>query len=137
MKRILNWIKLCFRLSKISEGISGISSNISFADKRIKKLQKLKDKSDEEIQKQLTVLSDLHSKITKEIEKTSIALTNAELLSKKLSAELEASQQELETANKILIPGLVAANQTMLDRWEHESAVYVMRNAAMGAKEIE
>lgn len=131
MKRMLNWIKSWF-------GISLLFRKMSSIERRIEKLQKIRSKSDNEIEKHLTSLDNINDKFIAEYEKTSTLLKEAAILNQKLEATLEATNEELKTANEILIPGLIAANKILLDRWDEESAIHAMRIANMGIqKEIE
>ena len=53
----------------------------------------------------------------------------------RLEETLDAAREELRTAKLITIPGLVEANQTMLARWEAETAIHVARASLVRKEE--
>ena len=59
-------------------------------------------------------------------------LENAAVTIRKLEQALDAAQERLRTAEDIVIPGLVSANQTFRETWDAQSANLVMRAAALG-----
>jgi len=56
-----------------------------------------------------------------------------EAIAKKQAAAIEAMQDQLNTANDLTIPTLVAAHQLVLHRFEQDSQVLALRSGAMAA----
>ena len=131
MKRILNWMRSW-------SGSHQLSKQMSFIEKRINDLQKMKTRSDNEIERHRTYLDKIEDQFTKELKKTNQALDDAVGLNKKYEIAIEAVNEDLKTVNEILIPGLVAANKTFQDTWDAQSANNAMK-AAMSrpSEEIE
>jgi len=128
MKVILNWIKSWFRISK----------KMSYLDKKIEKLRKSSDKANAIYNIHMNNLDKIEQKFADEFEKVQISLNNANAVNKKLEEALDSANEELKTANDILIPGLIAANKVFVDRWDAESAVLAMRLVAIEpSKDIE
>lgn len=123
MKMLFNWLKILL-------GFSQLSRQVSLLDNKIAKLQKSKLKSDDELERYFNNLDKIQENFTEEHKRASVAVKKALLDNEKLSAALETVNEELNTANKILIPSLVAANDVLLRRWESESAIHAMRAAA-------
>ncbi len=130
MKKLFNWIRFCFGVSDVYEGLG-----ILYA--KINKLHQLKIRSDKDISKHLDTLTSLMDKITEEINKATSSLNNATELNNKLEAALNATQDELKTANEVLIPGLIAANDVLVSRWAAETAVYARRVAVESITQTE
>ncbi len=128
---MLNWIKSWW-------GISQVSRQMNYIQIRINELQKVKYKSDKEIelhQEQLNVLQDQFNSKLKE---TKESLAKAVALNKKYEIELEAVHEELTTKNKIVIPGLIAACKTLTDAQDAQSSNYAAMQAMSGAsKELD
>jgi predicted ribosome quality control (RQC) complex YloA/Tae2 family protein len=57
----------------------------------------------------------------------------SEAIAKKQAATIEAMQDQLNTANDLTIPTLVAAHQLVLHRLEQDSQVLALRRGAMAA----
>ena len=131
MKMLFDWLKSWF-------GLSQLSRQMSYLDRKIAKLQKEKVKSTNYLERRLGNLDKIQTNFTKEYEKSAKAVKMAWIKNDELGAALETVNEELNTANKILIPSLVAANDVLLRRWESESAIHAMRAATVGTKgEIE
>lgn len=106
-------------------------------DRKIARIRRAKEMSDKEINEHRKYLSTLRDQVIKEITKTSDALSRAELLNKKFDEALDATREELETARKITIPGLVEANEVLHNRWAAENAVLARQKALIEPREID
>lgn len=125
MNRILSWIRFWWGLSKVS-------CQMAYMQERIDNLQKLRLKSDKEIEIHQEKLNVLQDKFHKELEGAKEALYESKNLNKKHEIELEAIYEELTTAKKIVIPGLIAANKTFVDAWDSQSSSYAAAQAMSG-----
>ena len=119
MNRLMSFILSVFRVRR---EIDVLSSKISF-------LQKKKRESDNEISKQMEHLASLEKKIISELVKSKASLLDAQILNSKLEEALDSTRERLKTTEQITIPGLVAAHQVFIQRWEAESKIHSMRAA--------
>lgn len=55
-------------------------------------------------------------------------INRADGLNKKLEEALNASQEKIQTLEDVVVPGLVAANETFRNTWEAQSAQAVMQS---------
>ncbi len=108
-----------------------ISQKISNLDKKIEKLRKSSDVASISYLNHIESLDLYEIQFTERLERMRLSLNDAENREKKLSEALDSANEELKTANEILIPGLIAANKVFIDRWDAESAVHAMRMASM------
>jgi peptidoglycan hydrolase CwlO-like protein len=100
-------------------------------------LQQQVERSNQDLAKHKANLEKRQAKLDKEVDLYKKAMADAKQaadkamgLNKKLLVELEAKDQELYTANEIVIPGLVAANSTFKELWSAESARHVYNQIA-------
>ena len=121
MKAMFQWISGWFK----------ISQKISNLDKKIEKLRKSSDVASISYLNHIESLDLYEIQFTERLERMRLSLNDAENREKKLSEALDSANEELKTANEILIPGLIAANKVFIDRWDAESAVHAMRMASM------
>lgn len=117
------WLKTCV-------GMNRVSRHMRYLDKRISRLEKEKNKSEQAIEKHRDNIDEMQSRLERELDATRQSLDDAYQNQKRLEEALRSAQEELKTANEIVIPGLVAANKTLIDRWDAESATYAMRVVA-------
>lgn len=122
MNRILSWMRFWW-------GLSQVSRQMAYMQERINNLQKLRLKSDKEVEIHQEELNVLQDKFDKELEGTRESLDKSKSLNKKNEIELEAIYEELTTAKKIVIPGLIAANKTFVDAWDSQSSSYAAAQA--------
>lgn len=125
MKRVFNWLKSWW-------GFSQVFQQIYYMQDKIENLQKLKSKSDKEIEKHQEQLDVLQIRFNEKVEETRSALNEASSINKKYKTELEAIHEELTTKIKIVIPGLIAANKTFTDAWDAQSSQYAAAQAMSG-----
>lgn len=77
----------------------------------------------ERLEKESSRLHRLLSSKEAELERSSAAVRDADRHIKKQDEAIDSLREQLRTANDILIPGLVSANEVMMTRWEAEIAV--------------
>lgn len=82
-------------------------------------------------------LDQLQAALTLEIQRAQMAVDAADAVSRKLEFALTAAEEALRTANEIIIPGLVQANQTFKNAWDAESAMLTMRSVVSSGKGAE
>jgi hypothetical protein len=82
------------------------------------------------LEKTLTRVSD-------ELETALASVRDSKKHSERLEEALKSSRDQLKTAEEITIPGLVAAHDVLLKRWEYESRIHVMRSLPADVRETE
>lgn len=130
MNKIREWLSYWF-------GLRRVSRQMTVLDMKVESLKAEKIKSDREIDRHRQALATQRDKLTSEMQKVSQSLDRAVGLNKKLDAALDVAREEVRTANDIVIPGLVAASKTLIDRWDAESAVYARRQVAVSMSSME
>lgn len=105
-------------------------------DANLAKLAKDKQKSDRELETARDAVRRAQEQVDLTVKRNMQAILRAEGLNKQLDEQLSAANEALKTANLVVIPGLVAANQVFTARWEAESAVFAMRQMA-SRKDVE
>lgn len=116
-------------------GIGETNRWLALLHSKIARLLKEKQRSDRELQASKDALTRLQEKIEEQFKRQSQAIARAEGLNKRLEEQLSATQDSLKTANEIVIPGLVAANELFIDRMEAEASVLAMRQVAARKEE--
>ncbi len=116
-----------------------VRKKLSALDSKISKLQSRKEKSELDISRNWRELENLEKRLTAELAKTRQTLAESQIINRKLEETLDGARDKLKTAEEITIPGLVAANQVFMQRWEAESRIHAMRAtvADMGAQQRE
>lgn len=104
-----------------------VKRQISRLESKIDQLSSRRAKSDEEIAARFAALSELESRLLADLVKTRQTLADVQILNRKLDEALDGTRDKLKTAEEITIPGLVAANQMFVQRWEAESRIHAMR----------
>jgi hypothetical protein len=102
----------------------GASRAVAELDYRIYRLQREKKRSDRELEKVKEDFSKSSDRLTR-------AVSQASGLNKRLEIMLDTTKEELENLREIVVPGLVAANKTLTDARDAQSAMYAMKVAAM------
>lgn len=113
-------------------GLFRTRRKVSALDQRVNFLAGLVEESNRTVAEHRKNLGDIRTQMMEEIGKATAACSRAEILNTKLEAALQAAREEVDTATKITIPGLVAANAVLIDRWTAESEVIAMRQAMAG-----
>ena len=127
MGHILAWIKSWFGYSHVSRQVDALRRRVEF-------LHQQKAISDRRIEEHLEQLAVIRSQFTKRMENAEADLEGAKLINKKLDATLATTLESLEAKEKIVIPGLVAANQTLISRWHAETSVLELRKLHANAE---
>lgn len=112
------------------KGWFSLSRRTRFLDRRINKLQKEKARSDRELKQAKDQLDKLQEKTEKAFRKMNESVARAEGLNKRLEYALQGAREELEIAQKIIIPGLISANSTFESTWDYDSSRKVMHQVA-------
>jgi hypothetical protein len=123
MRCLLSKFFLFFKEKKVSAALCALQSNISLLSRKVTETEKRlldREKSFDRLSKSLAA----------DIERNRQALEDARKTNKVLEAALGTARDHIKSLEDILIPGLVAANDVFVKRWESESQVYVMRNTA-------
>lgn len=126
MRSLLEWFRIdpLVKESKaLRKTINNLIKENSASNRDIEILVKDIERKQEDLEDDITLL---RAKVRKSIE-----------LNAKMEAALEVTQEQVRTANEIVIPGLVAANKLLTDRWQHESKILAMKTAFATAKEPE
>lgn len=89
--------------------------------------------TDANIRERIEDLTKLRQQVNKEIDNAMLALENANILNKKIEAALETANEQIQHYEEVIVPALVAGNQVVLDRWQAESAILMMRKGAAEA----
>lgn len=66
------------------------------------------------------------------LNKAKEVIQQLEQTNRKLEEALHSSRESLRTANDIVIPGLVSACKVFQDRWDAQSAHFIMQQTAAG-----
>ena len=111
---------MIFSLFRVKKQVNKIESKID-------KLTAWRVKSEKVIEERFSSLDQLQIRLLSELEKTRSALADVQTLNRKLDEALDGCRDKLKTAEEITIPGLVAANQMFVQRWEAESRIHAMR----------
>lgn len=131
MNSIISWVRCWIGFSQTNRSILALQRTID-------RLQKQKNRSDKEILVREKAWDRLQIWYQEEIKRNRAALENASDVSKKLEAALEVANDSIKTFEEVTIPGLVAANNLFVQRWEAETSIYVARRvAASSVKEVE
>lgn len=104
--------------------VSALREEVARSDRELEAHRRRLERHQDKIDKAMVAMQ-------KEILAAKQAMQRAEGLNKQLVLALDAKEQELYTANEIVIPGLVQANQTFKEAWAAESAAHVMRQIAL------
>lgn len=113
--RFCGWLKTWFGLRRVSVQMSAIEA-------KVHRLNVEKAANEKQLHRHLSELD----KAKKEIER-------GFQLNQKMSLALETALQEIENHKEITIPGLVAANRTLIARWEAELQTHAMRSAGIAS----
>jgi collagenase-like PrtC family protease len=103
---------------------------------RLSGLMKGLEKSNQELQYYKAEVDRQREALNETYARQKQAVDRATGLNRQLQEGLVSANEALKTANEIVIPGLVAANQVFVDRWESESAVFAIRQVA-ARKDVE
>lgn len=117
------WLRTCI-------GMNRVSSRMKTLETRIRRLQKEKQKSDNAIEDHRYEIDRLQKKLNDQLSKTRQELDRAEGLNRRMQRVLDAAHEELKNYDEIVVPGLVAANRVLIDRWDAETRVHAMRVVA-------
>lgn len=120
MRRLLRWIGSCFTAV-------GVRVQMKNLDRKLGRLGSLVEISRVELDSMQVKLDVARDKFLEEYNKHSIVIANARKLNDKLEEALEATRDQLDTANEITIPGLVEANQVLLAQWRQQVAIATMK----------
>ena len=118
--KFLQWITALISVSKFK---------MSHLDRRITKLQRAREKAEERLELQNARLQRMHEELQKELQNTHVELKNTKLLLRSQEETIDGLREQLETAEKITIPGLVASSETMMARWERETQILSIKTA--------
>lgn len=134
MKRFWIYLTCWFRASLQDASLRCLDVKIERLDReRLSSSRRLLDISEQnETDKQEAI-----RRINQRYEQMEEELSKSRLLNKQLQEALNASREELDTAKLITIPGLVASNKVLIDRWNDESQVYARRMAVSAMKDNE
>lgn len=127
MGYMIAWIKSWFGMSRVSRQVDTLR-------RRVESLQKQKIANDRLVEEHLEELAIIRSQFNKRMENAEADLEGAKLLNKKLDATLATTLEALEAKENIVIPGLVAANQTLISRWQAETSVLELRKLHANAE---
>lgn len=110
-----------------------LNSRVSVLDTKVAKMQSARDAAFVRIADREAAISALELKLLAELKNHRTELANAQKLIEKQNEVISAIREELTTAQKITIPGLIRSNQILLDRWEAESVAIAARSALIKA----
>jgi len=122
MRILWDWTKSWFGIGQVSRHLCVLDRNIS----RLRQERKIAEVSIEEHTKEI---EEIQTRFEELMVKTKTSLDRAVQVNKKLQAALDSTQEEVKTAHEITIPGLVAANKVLIQRWEAESQILAVRSA--------
>lgn len=108
------------------------SDHLAVLWRRTDRLVKRTRRADADLSASLRRLESLRSEMDQQAELASQRIEQARQLNQQLSAALDTTREELRTAHDIIIPGLVAANQVFIDRWDAESQAMTIRSGMTG-----
>lgn len=111
--RLWVWVRSWFSYSRMDDKISTLHLRIN---------QLVREKQD--IERRL-------ASYLREADKWREEIQRAKQLNETMNLSLNTALIEIENMREITIPGLVAANRTLISRWESEVQVHAMRTAAM------
>lgn len=123
MKTIRKFLALFTRASRVKAEVSAIELKIAKAVALAELASKQLQQKEKEYQRAVDVLQQRQAAVKSSMDvlrKTNDSLQEA----------INAAREELNTAQQITIPGLVAANQLFVSRWEAETQVHVARTQA-------
>lgn len=126
MKWILNWVTCWF-------GVAQVNRSVAAMQRKIDRLKSLKEASDRELVKREKEFSRLHKWMEAETERNRLAIAQATEVNRKMEIALDNAQDAIKTLEDITIPGLVAANNLFIQRWEAETSVFVARQVAVSS----
>ena len=124
MKRLLEYLRLMLSKHRVSQSLLTLRSKLA-------EIQKDKAKSDKELAERERVWLRLSKWYEEEIKESREALARSNEVQRKLSTSLEDALNHIKTLEEVQIPGLVAANEVFVRRWEAEGQVHVMRNVML------
>ena len=116
MKKLIDWFLAW-------GGVHRVSTQLSALDRRVSTLTKARDRSSRELENLLSSLKKDKERIDDRLRKTQKAVARSDGLNKKLEGALEAARQEVETLQKITVPGVVASSRVLIDAWDAQSAI--------------
>lgn len=108
----------------------GVSRSMWKLQRDISSLKFQKELAEKTLSKASTEIMELQVTFNSRAERIQSEIETARELNKKLAEALDAANGALKTANEIIIPGLVSANETFKTSWDAQSAAHVMRNVA-------
>lgn len=114
-----------------------LSNRFIRLDRRIDKLKKEKEKNDRLIEWQRSRIKKIQEELERQIVDAKKALDQAEGINTQLEKTLDGVREELRTANDLVIPGLVAASQTLTERWRADIAAQAIKTVASSRREYE
>ncbi len=119
--RLISWFRCWF-------GYTQLSLSVRTLQHRLEKNHAEKQKSDAFLLKRERAFERLQKWTEQEVERSTGALRSAKEMNQRLEALLETQQMHIKNLEDVVIPGLVAANDTFVKRWQAESMVHVMRS---------
>lgn len=114
-------------LFRVLTSAGGVSRQVAALDQKIIRLRKEALHASETFKRHNSRLERMQAELMSEISKVLSIAENADRANFKLMEALEATQEQLRTANDITIPTLVAAHQLVMRRIEAEVAVQSAR----------
>lgn len=123
MRVFLSWLWAC-------RSKSAFIWQMTLLEKKIRALQADKDRWDRTLDSRKEALSAVALRFERELKHANRQIDEVTLFNKKLEEGLEATREQLRTAEEITIPALVAAHDVLLKRWHAESMIMSIREVA-------
>jgi molybdopterin converting factor small subunit len=130
IQRIIAYVRLWV-------GWGSVSAQLVATRNLVLRLQAETRDRDQRLEAAVREIDELRATLLKKFGNYQAELETARLLNKKLDAALQVELEAIQAKDTIVIPGLVAANQTLIDRWEAESAVHKLRSLHASAQRSE
>lgn len=125
---ILEWLRLDKRTTKMETSLERLEFKIQRTHEAALVVAKRTETRVAEAEKAASRLQQETKSLLSSLDEYRITVV-------RLEEALEATREELRTAKQITIPGLVEANQTMITRWEAETAIHVARASLVRKEE--
>ena len=124
MNRFIAWLNHWW-------GVDRVNREVQILRKRAEQLNRERVASVQLIEERLEQLTKMRERFIKTIGSMEADLESANVLNKKLGAELQVVNEMLEAKDQLIIPGLTSACEMLHSRFEADVAVQAIRK--MGA----
>ncbi len=129
MSKILDYVRGEWGARHIRKGVAGLTTRLSRVEARLEKRKVVLETYQRRITALAGALAEDLEVVGSEIAEIRQAVASLEKQQKQYEAGMEALRARVKVAEDVTIPGLVAANRLVLERYDADTSIQVRRQA--------